>query len=218
MAVGEAYFAAAEESKRTSVDPIKFPVYKGNGTKDDVLKHVKTKVSAWLEKKRPAIEKVDGRVQEDRRSPAGGAPTWVIAAGSRVGLMWGSFVDEFRAAPIPEAWKKDAELRGVYYDALDAASEPIKTQRAKPALVTCLTCSVKFEYFDEFSRACEVWLAKNYKAEYHVVDELRPSPTLSNSGLDDKPPPLLVGGAGSAPGSDRRGGERRRRRLGSVSD
>jgi hypothetical protein len=108
--------------------------------------------------------------------------------------MWGSFVDEFRAAPIPEAWKKDAELRGVYYDALDAASEPIKTQRAKPALVTCLTYSVKFEYFDEFSRACEVWLAKNYKAEYHVVDELRPSPTLSNSGLDDKPPPLLVGG------------------------
>jgi hypothetical protein len=40
-----------------------------------------------------------------------------------------------------------------------------------------------------------VWLAKNYKAEYHVVDELRGTPTLANSGLDDKPPPLLVGGA-----------------------
>ncbi len=121
-------------------------------------------------------------------------PRWVIAAGSRVGLMWGSFVDEFRGAPIPEAWKKDAELRGVYYDALDGASEPIKSGRAKPALVTCLAYSVKYEYFDEFSRSCEVWLAKNYKAEFHVVDELRPSPTLSNSGLDDKPPPLLVSG------------------------
>jgi glutathione reductase (NADPH) len=47
---------------------------------------------------------------------------------------------------------------------------------------------------DEFSRSCEVWLAKNYKAEYHVVDEIRGAPTLSNSGLDDKPPPLVVGG------------------------
>jgi tetratricopeptide (TPR) repeat protein len=193
-AVGEAYFAAAEEAKKAQVDTIKFPVYKGNGSKEDVLKHVKTKVSAWLEKKRPAIEKVAAEYKKIVDLQPDAPPRWVIAAGSRVGLMWGSFVDEFRAAPIPEAWKKDAELRGVYYDALDAASEPIKTQRAKPALVTCLTYSVKFEYFDEFSRACEVWLAKNYKAEYHVVDELRPSPTLSNSGLDDKPPPLLVGG------------------------
>ena len=39
-----------------------------------------------------------------------------------------------------------------------------------------------------------MWLAKNYKAEYHVVDELRGAPTLSNSGLDDKSPPLVVGG------------------------
>jgi hypothetical protein len=53
---------------------------------------------------------------------------------------------------------------------------------------------VKYQYFDEFSRDCEKWLAKNYKTEYHVVDELRGAPTLSNGGLDDKPPPLIVGG------------------------
>jgi hypothetical protein len=132
--------------------------------------------------------------------------------------MWGSFVDEFRAAPIPEAWKKDAELRGVYYDALDGASEPIKSGRAKPALVTCLTYSVKFEYFDEFSRACEVWLAKNYKAEYHVVDELRPSPTLSNSGLDDKPPPLLVGGQAWHPAQVVAAGEKQEKAGSASSD
>jgi TolA-binding protein len=39
-----------------------------------------------------------------------------------------------------------------------------------------------------------VWLAKNYKAEYHVVDELRGAPTMPNSGLDEKAPPVLVGG------------------------
>ena len=53
---------------------------------------------------------------------------------------------------------------------------------------------MKYQYFDEFSRACEVWLAKNYKAEYHVVDELRGAPTLSNSGLDEKAPPVLNDG------------------------
>ena len=108
--------------------------------------------------------------------------------------MWGDFVDDFRRAPIPAAWKTDAELRGVYYDALDAASEPFKTRNAKPALKKCLDLSVKYQYFDEFSRNCEVWLAKNYKSEYHVVDELRGAPTLSNSGLDEKAPPVLTDG------------------------
>ncbi|MGO9714615.1 MAG: tetratricopeptide repeat protein [Polyangiaceae bacterium] len=193
-AVGEAYFYAADALKKTEVDNIKFPEYHGPGTKADVLKHVQTKVAAWLQKKKPAIEKVAGEYKKILDLQPDAPPRWVIAAGSRVGLMWGNFVDEFRAAPIPADWKKDPELRGVYYDALDGASEPIKSGRAKPALVTCLAYSVKFEYFDEFSRSCEVWLAKNYKAEFHVVDELRPSPTLSNGGLDDKPPPLLVGG------------------------
>jgi tetratricopeptide (TPR) repeat protein len=217
LAVGEAYFAAAEEMKRTEVDTIKFPEYHGPGTKDDVIKHVNTKVKAWLEKKKPAIEKVAAEYKKIVDLQPDAPPRWVIAAGSRVGLMWGSFVDEFRAAPIPEAWKKDAELRGVYYDALDGASEPIKSGRAKPALVTCLTYSVKFEYFDEFSRACEVWLAKNYKAEYHVVDELRPSATLSNSGLDDKPPPLLVGGQAWHPAQVVAAGEKQEK-AGSASD
>ena len=180
--------------KKDNVDKIKFPEYHGSGSKDDVLKHINTKVKDWLEKKGPAITKVEAEYKKIVDLQPDAPPKWVIAAGSRVGLMWGDFVDEFRRAPIPEAWKKDAEIRGIYYDALDAKSEPIKVQKAKPALVTCLAYSVKFQYFDDYSRACEVWLAKNYKAEYHVVDELRGAPTLSNSGLDDKPPPLLIGG------------------------
>ena len=216
-AVGEAYFFAADELKRADVDTIKFPEYHGPGTKTDVLKHVNTKVSAWLQKKKPAIEKVAGEYKKILDLQPEAPPRWVIAAGSRVGLMWGSFVDEFRAAPIPEAWKKDAELRGVYYDALDGASQPIKDGRAKPALVTCLAYSVKFEYFDDFSRSCEVWLAKNYKAEFHVVDELRPSPTLSNGGLDDKPPPLLVSGQAWHPAQVVVAGEKQEK-AGSGSD
>jgi tetratricopeptide (TPR) repeat protein len=202
-AVGEAYFYAAEERRKKEVDPIKFPAYTGPGDKASVLKHINEKVKDWYTKKKAAIEKVEPeyiKILELKPVPP---PKWVIAAGSRSGLMWGDFVDDFRKAPIPEAWKKDAEIRGTYYDALDRASEPFKVGNAKPALKKCLDLSVKFQYFDEFSRACEVWLAKNYKAEYHVVDELRGAPTLSNSGLDEKAPPVLTDGTFWHPPADK---------------
>jgi hypothetical protein len=86
------------------------------------------------------------------------------------------------------------EVKATYLQHLDEQSEPIKKEKAKPALRRCLDDSVKYQYFDEYSRDCEQWLAKNYKTEYHVVDELRGAPTLSNGGLDDKPPPLIAGG------------------------
>ncbi len=193
-AVGEAFFFAAEERRQAEVDSLKFPVYTGPGDKAAVLKHIQTKVTDWYGKKKAAIEKVEPeyiKILELKPVPP---PKWVIAAGSRAGLMWGDFVDDFRRAPIPAAWKTDAELRGVYTDALDGASEPFKVRNAKPALKKCLDLSVKHQYFDEFSRNCEVWLAKNYKSEYHVVDELRGAPTLANSGLDEKAPPVLTDG------------------------
>ena len=109
--------------------------------------------------------------------------------------MWGDFVDDFRRAPIPKAWQKDAELEQRLLRRARRASRALQGEHAKPALKKCLDLSVKYQYFDEFSRSCEVWLAKNYKAEYHVVDELRGAPTLANSGLDEKAPPVLVGGA-----------------------
>src|SRR6185503_21393107 len=130
---------------------------------------------------------------------------WVIAAGSRVGQMWGKFVAEFRAAPIPKEWKGHGvvpgtadltydELRGEYYSKLDEASEPQKLQ-AKGAYKTCLDYSVKYQYFDEYSRKCEEWLSKNYGAEYHLIDEFRGSPSRVNSGLSDAPAPLNLDGS-----------------------
>jgi hypothetical protein len=120
-------------------------------------------------------------------------PRWVIAAGSQVGAMWGQFVKEFRAAPIPDSIKKDYELRTAYYGALDDASEPQK-QQAKSAYGICLGYSVKYQYFDEYSRACEVWLATNYKNEFAVVDEFRGAPNRVNSVLKERGNPLRIGG------------------------
>jgi TolA-binding protein len=202
-AVGEALFFFAEQKKK-EVDKIKFPEYKGSGERADVLKHVQTKVADWVKKKRASIEDADKEYQKIRNLQPVPPPRWVIAAGSRVGQMWGKFVAEFRAAPIPKEWKQNGphptipdltweDIRGNYYAALDEASEPQK-QAAKGAFKECLDLSVKFQYFDEFSRACEVWLAKNYGAEYHLIDEFRGSPTRVAAGLTDKPLPVNMDG------------------------
>jgi hypothetical protein len=205
-AVGEAMFFAAEDRKKDKVDALPFPVYKGSGSKDDIKKYMDKTLMPWVQKKRAAIEDVDKDFQKVTELQPVPPPRWVIAAASRAGMMWGNFVDDFRRAPYPKEWDKKGfvpgtgdtlswnEVKATYLEHLDEASEPIKKEKAKPALKRCLDDSVKYQYFDEYSRDCEKWLAKNYKTEYHVVDELRGAPTLSNGGLEDKPPPLIVGG------------------------
>jgi TolA-binding protein len=217
-AVGEALFFFAEEKRRKTVDPIKFPEYTSGTYKpstkkvelmdtyefeeemgkrkkesENVKKHIDTKVKDWVEKKKAAIEAADQEYLKILKLEPTPPPQWVIAAGAAVGTMWAEFVADFRRAPLPAWMKSDDELRGVYYQNLDAASEPVK-QRAKAAFTTCLGLSVKHQYFDRYSRSCEEWLAENYKAEFHKVDEFRGSPDLVGSGLNDKPYPLQLGG------------------------
>ena len=228
-AVGEAMFFANEDKRHDKVDSIPFPAYKGTGKKDDIQKYMAKTLGPWVQKKQKAIEEVDAEYQKITELQPLPPPRWVIAAASRAGLMWGTFVEEFRLAPTPKDWDKAQckidkkgfypggsakrpsacyvpgtegtpdeltwdEVRRNYLEHLDESSEPIKRDKAKPALKRCLDDSVKYQYFDQFSRDCEKWLAKNYKTEYHVVDELRGAPTLSNGGLDDRPPPLIIGG------------------------
>lgn len=191
-AVGEAFFYFAEQ-KRAKVDAVKFPEYKGKGTIEEVKKHIQTKVKDWITKKRPLIEEATAEYKKVVDLQPVPPPQWVIAAGSRVGSMWGQFVKEFRAAPIPDSIKKDTELRQTYYASLDEASEPQK-QMARGAFKTCLDYSVQYQYFDEFSRSCEEWLAQNYKSEFHLIDEFRGAPTHVNSALKERPYPLQISG------------------------
>jgi tetratricopeptide (TPR) repeat protein len=202
-AVGEALFFFAEK-KRDKVDAIKFPEYKGKGEASDVQKHITTKVKAWKEKKQPLIIEAATEYKKILDLQPSAPPQWVIAAGSRVGAMWGQFVSEFRAAPIPAAMKRDVVLSTAYYAALDEASEPVK-QQAKNAFNLCLGYSVQYQYFDEFSRSCEKWLADNYKNEFHLVDEFKGDPNRVNRVLAERPYPLelggepVLGGTGAAP-------------------
>lgn len=191
-AVGEAQFFFAEK-EREKLDRLTFPAYTGPGDKEAVMKHINTKVKDWYEKKGKAITAAEKEYKKIIDLQPVPPPRWVIAAGSRVGEMWGTFVKEFRSAPIPKEWKKDDMIRNAYYNSLDEASEPWK-QRAKGASVTCLGYSVKYQYFDEYSRACEVWLAENYKSEFHLIDEFRGAPTRVNSALREQAYPLRIGG------------------------
>jgi hypothetical protein len=191
-AVGEAMFYFAEK-KREKLEALKFPVYKGNGSREDVLKHINTKVKPWMDKKTPLIKDATLEYKKIVDLQPTPPPQWVIAAGSRVGSMWGTFVDEFRAAPIPAAMKKDIMLSQAYYASLDESSEPWKLQ-AKGAFSTCLGYSVQYQYFDEYSRSCEKWLAENYKSEFHLVDEFKGDPNRVNRVLAERPHPLQLGG------------------------
>ncbi len=201
-ALGEAVFFAAEQRRR-EVDAIRFPEYRGPGTRADVLAHVKGPVAEWIRRKRPMVEAVEREyleVLDIQPVP----PRWAIAAGARVGQMWGKFVAEFRAAPIPREWLQHGpspyggltwdEIRAAYYEEIDRASEPQRL-RAKGAYKACLDYSLRYQHFDASSRACEAWLSKNYGAEYHLVDELRAAPSRVGAGLAERPRGVELGGA-----------------------
>ncbi len=202
-AVGEAMFFFAEQ-RRKEVDKIRFPEYKGAGTREDVTKHLNTKVADWIKKKRPAIEDASNEYKKIVDMQPQPPPKWVIAAGSRVGQMWGKFVVEFRAAPIPKEWKGHGivpgtadltydELRGEYYVKLDEARRASEADRqgrvpdvpqvlgAVPVLRRVLA-------------QVREWLSKNFGAEYHLIDEFRGSPSRVNSGLSEAPAPLNLDG------------------------
>jgi TolA-binding protein len=174
-AVGEALFAAAEDRRLAEVETLKFPTYVGPAQTAAVQAHIQTKVRPWYEKKKTAIEGVEPafiQILDLRPVPP---PKWVIAAGATVGAMWGSFADDFRRVPIPDAWRNDRTLYRAYWDAIEDVSGAMKTRNAKPAMKKCIDLAVKYQFQDARTRVCEGWLAKNYKSEFHLVDEIVPA-------------------------------------------
>lgn len=112
---------------------------------------------------------------------------------------------DFRKAPYPRQWDDPGfvpgseppllwhEVRARYVTELVSASRGQLTS-AKKAYQKCLQYSLKFQYFDEDSRACEEWLSQHFPADYHLIDEFRGAPNRVNSGLDERSAVLNVGG------------------------
>ena len=191
-AVGEAYFFFAEQ-KRAQAERLKFPEYRGPRTRAGVLGHINSQVAAWIGAKRPLLEDATAAYERIVALKPVPPPRWVIAAGARVGRLWGDFVEEFRSAPLPDTVKTDPELRAVYEAAVARASEPQKLF-ARRAFETCLSYSVRYQYFDEHSRSCEQWLSETYPSEYHLLDEFRGAPSRRNNVQAEYAPALRIGG------------------------
>lgn len=110
------------------------------------------------------------------------SPRWSIAAASRVGQLYADFVRDLRSTPIPPSWSGPkapaADSRVEYLLSLIDGPEMHK-QHAKVAFAACLRWSTQYRYFDEFSRTCEGWLVRNYRSEYHAMEELHAWPSWS---------------------------------------
>jgi tetratricopeptide (TPR) repeat protein len=112
------------------------------------------------------------------------SPRWSIAALARLAMAWAEFVKQLRELPVPR-WPRHhgpipgtdltyEELREEYIHAHDPPDEELK-QRARRACERALELSLTHRIDDEHTRACEQWLSRNYRREYHVLDDLRPT-------------------------------------------
>ena len=174
-------FFSAEEQAQAEVDPIKFPEYKGTGDKDDVLKHIKTQGRGLVRRRSARDREGRARVHEDPRAASRRRRRGGSSPPARASVSCGATSSTTSArAPIPDGHGRTARraprhlLRQPRRGDASRTRSATRSRRSRRASIY----SVKYQYFDEFSRNCEVWLAKNYKAEYHVVDELRGAPTL----------------------------------------
>jgi len=190
-AVGEALFFAAE-AQRAELERVRFPVYRGSGEKADVLRHIQGPIRAWIAEKRPLVEQTTAAYKKILDIQPAAPPVWVIAAGARVGEIWATFASELRSAPVPDSIRKQPDAYQAYVNAIEQVTAPQQLM-ARRAFETCTGWSVKYQYSDALSRKCEEWLAQNYKAEYHLLDEFRGAPNRSSSALGERPPALSLG-------------------------
>jgi hypothetical protein len=107
-------------------------------------------------------------------------PQWEIAAATRVGDMYLSFVNDFRDAPVPPSLQGDDELVDIYYQGLDEASKPW-IEKAKGAYEYCLITATKVRWFNNFMTRCEEELFKLDPRQYPRAAELRGSDSYSYS-------------------------------------
>jgi hypothetical protein len=187
-AASEALFYLAEYTLE-SVRAIRFPTFRGARSLERINAWSREELLAWVNQKREAI--IASQTEYERIAELQ-VPRWEIAAAARIGVMWRSFVDQFRDAPIPDEIMSDDELYDIYVGALDEASEPF-VQLAKDKFEFCLITSTRVRWFNEFSQECEQELFKLDPRQYPLAAELRGEPRYMNNHAGDPSPVLELG-------------------------
>ena len=183
----EALDSAAEsqfylsEYKFAEFEKVAFPKYKGGKSLAKVKKWSDTEFKKWMKKKLAVLRAAEADYAKVAKMTVTAddikmqSAPWQIAAASRTGEMYRSFVDEFRDAPIPREIEKDPGLFDIYVGALDDASEPLQRQ-AVDKFEFCLKTATQVRWFNKWSRACEQELNALNPKQYPVAAELRGEP------------------------------------------
>lgn len=152
---------------------IAFPELKGKADLKKVNEWAQGPFVKWIEQKGKALKDAEDAYAKVRELKA---PMWDIAAAARVGVMYRTFVDEFRDAPVPDEIKKDPELMDIYLGSLDEKSQPWVV-KATGAFEFCMNLATQVRWFNEFSQQCELELNKLDPRRYPLAAELRGSPS-----------------------------------------
>lgn len=104
-------------------------------------------------------------------------PRWVIAASTGVGTLWASYLSAIESLPIPEQLREEYERSRHYYSSLGDPLDPLRAQ-AKNAFELAVALSRDYRIYNENTLLAERWLAKNYPAEHHMLNELTPRAVL----------------------------------------
>ncbi len=155
-----------------SFTKIAFPELKGKADMKKVNEWAQGPFVKWIEAKGKALKSAEdayGKVRDLK------APMWDIAAAERVGVMYRTFVDEFRDAPVPDEIKKDPELMDIYLGSLDEKSQPWVV-KATGAFDFCMSLATQVRWFNEFSQQCEQELNRLDPRKYPLAAELRGAP------------------------------------------
>lgn len=160
------------EYQFAAFDKIKFPELKGGADLAKVNAWAQGPFVKWIEEKGKALKAAEDAYIKVRELKA---PMWDIASAARVGVMYRTFVDEFRDAPVPDEIKKDPELMDIYLGSLDEKSQPWVV-KATGAFDFCMTLATQVRWFNQFSQQCELELNKLDPRRYPLAAELRGAP------------------------------------------
>jgi tetratricopeptide (TPR) repeat protein len=181
IAAAEALFNIANEDFEKFAS-IAFPVFKstakggGDAAKkakmnEQFQKWMAEDFTKWMGEKAKALAVAQGSYEKITELKV---PQWEIAAATRVGDMYLSFVNDFRDAPVPPSLQGDDELVDIYYQGLDEASKPW-IEKAKGAYEYCLITATKVRWFNSYMTRCEEELFKLDPRQYPRAAELRGS-------------------------------------------
>jgi tetratricopeptide (TPR) repeat protein len=201
IAAAEAMFNLANEDFEKFA-AIGFPVFKNTSKEkssaakkqkmqEEFQKWMSDDFTKWMGEKAKALgiaQKNYEKITELK------VPQWEIAAATRVGDMYLSFVNDFRDAPVPPSLQGDDELVDIYYQGLDEASKPW-IEKAKDAYEYCLITATKVRWFNNYMTRCEEELFKLEPRQYPRAAELRGSDSYTYSILA-KPSWVELGGGG----------------------